>query len=148
MLFDLEQNHSRRLSLGVVQDVADAVATVALGKEEAWTYAPADLPAPVAAVSLGVDGTCALLVGDGWREAIVGILALYDRDGRRMHTTYVAASPEHGKASFFAAFERETNRAHAAFPTATRVGLADGGRQATGRFSPRIRTCKRSIFIR
>lgn len=29
VLFDLEQNHSRRLSLGVVQDVADAVATVA-----------------------------------------------------------------------------------------------------------------------
>ena len=61
-----------------------------------------------------------------WREAMVGTLALYDRDGRRRHTTYVAASPEHGKASFFAAFERETNRAHAAFPTATRVGLADG----------------------
>jgi len=87
VLLDLEQNHGRRLSLGVVQDVADAVATVALTKEEAWTYEPADVPAPVAAVSLGVDGTCALLLQDGWREVMLGTVALYDGDGARMHTT-------------------------------------------------------------
>ena len=126
VLLDLEQNHGRRLSLGVVQDVADAVATVALVKEEAWAYEPGDLPAPVAAVSLGVDGTCALLVEDGWREVMLGTVALYDRDGARLHTTYLAASPEHGKASFCEAFRREAGRAAAAFPKATRVGLADG----------------------
>jgi len=38
VLLDLEQNHGRRLSLGVVQDVADAVATKHRGKGVGATF--------------------------------------------------------------------------------------------------------------
>jgi len=32
---------------------------------------------------------------------LVGTIALYDEDGERLHTTYVAAAPERGKGEFF-----------------------------------------------
>ena len=38
VLVDLEQNHGRRVAPGVVQRVADAVATITFAKEEAWSY--------------------------------------------------------------------------------------------------------------
>lgn len=126
VLVDLEQNHGRRIAPGVVQRIADAVATTAIAKEEAWSYALPALDRPVASMSVGLDGSCMMLVEDGWREAMVGTIALYDRDGERLHTTYTAASPEYGKETFLAAFEREVRRMREAFPNATAVGLADG----------------------
>jgi hypothetical protein len=126
VLVDLEQNHGRRVAPGVVQRLADAVATTQFAKEESWTYALPALDAPVASVSVGLDGTCLMPVDDGWREAMVGTIALYDRDGRRLHTLYAAASPEYGKETFLTAFAREVERVRAAFPEAPAVGLADG----------------------
>src|ERR687889_300111 len=55
---DLEENHGRKVAKSFIQNVADAVAAVALAKEEAWDY---DLPAmdhPVTTITLGLDGTC------------------------------------------------------------------------------------------
>jgi hypothetical protein len=126
VLADLEQNHGRRVAPGVVQRLADAVATITFAKEEAWSYALPSFDVPVASVSVGLDGTCLMLVDDGWREAMVGTVAFYDRDGERLHTLYAAASPEYGKETFLASFEREVERARAAFPKAPVVGLADG----------------------
>ena len=94
---DLAENHRRAVAKAFVQDVADAVATVALAKEEAWEY---DLPAfdePVATVTVGLDGTCMLMCDDGWREAMVGTLGFDNKDGERLHTVYTAATPEYGK---------------------------------------------------
>jgi hypothetical protein len=126
VVFDLEENHGRHVAPGVVQKLADAVATITFAKEEVWSYALPALEAPVAAVSVGLDGTCLMLVDDGWREAMVGTVAFYDREGERLHTLYAAASPEYGKETFLASFEREIERARAAFPNAPVVGLADG----------------------
>ena len=39
VILDLEENHGRRVARSFVQNVADAVATVALAKEESWDYA-------------------------------------------------------------------------------------------------------------
>lgn len=125
---DLEENHGRRTGPGLVQRVADAVATVTFAKEEAWSYALPELEKPVASVSVGLDGSCMMLVEDGWREAMVGTIALYDPEGERLHTTYTAASPEYGKASFLASFEREVERIKEQFPQATSVGVADGAK--------------------
>jgi len=36
----------------------------------------------------------------GYREAMVGALSLYDSQGERQHTVYLAAAPEYGKAEF------------------------------------------------
>ena len=63
---------------------------------------------------------------DGARQAMVGTLALYTAAGRRLHTTYVAARPEYGKATFFRRMEQEIIRMKQRYPTAQYVGLADG----------------------
>jgi hypothetical protein len=47
-----------------------------------------------------MDGTCMLLCEDGYRQAMVGTLGFYDKDGGRIHTTYLAAPPEYGKEKF------------------------------------------------
>jgi hypothetical protein len=36
----------------------------------------------------------------GYRQAMVSTIALYDNEGERLHTLYVAAAPEYGKAGF------------------------------------------------
>ena len=41
------------------------------------------------------------LKDDGYREAMTGTLTLYDKSGERLHTTYIAATPEYGKEKFF-----------------------------------------------
>lgn len=126
---DLAENHGRTVAKAFVQDVADAVATVALIKEEAWEYELPQFDEPVATVTVGLDGTCMLMCEDGWREAMVGTLGFYDNDGRRLHTVYTAATPEYGKPTFTERFDREVRRAKAACPEARYVGLADGAKE-------------------
>jgi hypothetical protein len=129
VLEDLAQNHGRRVAKAFVQDVADAVAAVALAKEEAWEYELPDLGGPVATVTVGLDGTCLLMCETGWREAMVGTLGFYNKDGERLHTVYTAATPEYGKLTFFRRFDREVDRVKAAYPDALYVGLADGAKE-------------------
>jgi hypothetical protein len=128
VLADLAENHGRRVAKAFVQDVAVAVATVALAKEEAWEYDLPEFDAPVATVTVGLDGTCMLMCEDGWREAMVGTLGFYDKDGERLHTIYTAATPEYGKLTFFQRFDRELDRVKVACPGARYVGLADGAK--------------------
>src|SRR3954471_2117267 len=67
---DLEENHGRKVARCFVQDVADAVAAVALSKEEDWEYALPELEGPTATITIGMDGTCLLLCEGGWRETM------------------------------------------------------------------------------
>src|SRR5262249_14524452 len=106
---DLEQNHGRTVARSFVQNVADAVAAVALAKDQDWEYALPELEQPPAAVTISLDGTCVLMCEDGWREAMVGSIGLYDKQGQRLHTTYAAATPEYGKLTFFERLEREVD---------------------------------------
>jgi hypothetical protein len=126
---DLGENHGRTVARSFVQDVADAVATVALAKEENWEYALAELEGPVATITIGLEGTCLLLGEDGWREAMVGTLGFYDKEGQRLHTISTAATPESGKLTFFDRLDREIDRVRAASPDAVSVGLADGAKE-------------------
>ena len=48
---DLEENHGRAVSRCLIQDVADAVAAVALAKEEDWSYALPKFEEPPATVA-------------------------------------------------------------------------------------------------
>jgi hypothetical protein len=129
VLEDLAENHGRKVTKAFVQDVADVVASVALAKEEAWEYALPALEEPVATITVGLDGTCLLMCEDGWREAMVGTLGLYNKDGERLHTVYTAATPEYGKLRFFERFDREVDRIKAAYPEAMTVGVADGAKE-------------------
>lgn len=123
---DLRENHGREVSRCLIQDVADAVAAAAMTKEEDWSYTLPKFDGPPATVAVSLDGTCTLMCEDGWREAMVGTLAFYDRDGQRQHTVYLAATPEYGRARFLGHLEAEIGRARGKCPDAHFVGIADG----------------------
>jgi len=50
---DLEENHGRRVARSFIQNVADAVAAVALAREESWDYALPEMDRPITTVTLG-----------------------------------------------------------------------------------------------
>lgn len=54
---DLEENHGRVVSRCLIQDVADAVAAVALAKEEDWSYTLPKFDEPPSTVAISLDGT-------------------------------------------------------------------------------------------
>jgi hypothetical protein len=128
VLLDLQENHGRKVARSFVQNIADAVAAVALAKEESWDYALPEIEHPVTAITLGLDGTCLLMCEDGWRETMVGTIGFYDKAGERQHTIYMAATPEYGKATFLGRLESEVTRVKAKYPEAHYVGIADGAR--------------------
>ena len=123
---DLAGNHGRPVSLALVQDTAAAVAAVVQAKEEQWHYATPKLTEPIATISVGLDGTCLLLTEDGHRQAMVASLSLYDREGERQHTIYVAATPQYGKDTFYQRLSREIEHVQQLYPTAHLTGVADG----------------------
>jgi hypothetical protein len=125
---DLGDNHGRTVSRCLVQDIADAVAAVALAKEQDWSYHLPKIETPPATVSLSLDGTCALMCEDGWRETMVGTISFYDHEGERRHTIYLAATPEYGKATFLGRLEAEVSHVKATYPDAHYVGIADGAK--------------------
>tara|TARA_B110001454_G_scaffold15798_1_gene14189 strand:+ start:65 stop:1495 length:1431 start_codon:yes stop_codon:yes gene_type:complete len=124
---DLEMNHNRKVSHRVMQRLAEAVASVVQIKEETWSYTVPELgEAEVTTMSIGLDGTCMLMCGGDYRQAMVGTIALYDKEGERQHTMYIAAAPEYGKETFKARLTREIQRASALYPSAIKIGVADG----------------------
>jgi hypothetical protein len=125
---DLAENHGRSVARCFVQDVTDAVATVALARQEDWEYALPKLQETPPTIAIGMDGTCLLMCEDGWRETMVGTIGFYDARGDRQHTIYLAATPEYGKATFMDRMEHEIARVKATYPEARYVGLADGAR--------------------
>lgn len=120
-------NHGRTLQVYAIQRLAEAVSTVVQAKEEVWDYAPpSDLHDQVHTVSVGLDGTCMLMCERHWREAMAGTIALYNREGERLYTMYLGATPEYGKATFLERLTREINRMKTRYPDAVFVGVADG----------------------
>jgi hypothetical protein len=123
---DLAGNHSRPVSVCLVQDTAAAVAAVVQAKEEDWHYATPKLAVPISTISAGVDGTCMFMCDDGPRQAMVGTISLYDKEGERRHTIYVAATPQYGKANFYQRMAREIEHVVQLYPKALLTGVADG----------------------
>jgi hypothetical protein len=123
---DLTKNHCRAVSACFVQDTAAAVAAVVQIKEESWHYATPEMPEPVSTIGVGVDGTCMLVVDDGQRQAMVGSISLYDKQGERQHTIYVAATPQYGKETFYERMGREIEHVRKLYPQARLTAVADG----------------------
>jgi hypothetical protein len=123
---DFEESHGRKVSRGYLKNIADFIGNIAQAKEETWEYELPDFEVPPACISIGLDGTCMLLKEDGWREAMTGTIAFYDRSGKRFHTIYTGAPPEYGKQTFKERFSREIERVQARYPNAHYQGLADG----------------------
>jgi len=125
---DLNENHGRKIAQSYLQNVTDYVGSVAQAKEECWEYEAPTLEKPVNCIGISLDGAYIPTVDEGYREGMVGTIAYYDKKGDRLHTTYVAASPEYGKAQFFERFEREICREKERYPDAETVGVADGAK--------------------
>ena len=126
---DLAENHNREVARSYLQNVADAVGTVALLKEEDWQYSPSTVDAKVKTITIGMDGTCMLLCEDGYRQAMVGTLAFYDKAGERIHTTYLAAPPEYGGKKFKIRLVEEIARTKSLYPKVHYLGVADGAKE-------------------
>ena len=77
---DFLENHGRDLSRGHIQEIADQVGTIALEKAASWRYAPA-LEETVTTVAIGLDGAMMLMRDEGYRQAMSGSIAFYNRDG-------------------------------------------------------------------
>ena len=74
----------------------------------------------------GLDGTCMLFCGREYRQAMVGTIAFYDASGERLHTNYIAAAPEHGKATFLQRMDEEIERIKKKYGGVRYIGISDG----------------------
>ena len=104
--------------------ISNAVEKVASSKP--WKYTTGIEPSAVSSVGISLDGACMLLRKDGWRVAMVGSISLYDMEGERLHTSYIAQAPEYGKETFFGDFEKQIAATKKLYPRKTYVGVADG----------------------
>ena len=125
---DLLECNGRKISRNYAKKLSDFVGTVVQCHEIDWQYDLPEFDTPVASVGIGLDGTCILMHNEGWREAMSGSIAFYDRQGERLYTIYCAATPEYGKEKFKAKFSREIERVQEKLPEAMYVGVADGAR--------------------
>jgi len=125
---DFKTNHGRPVARSFLQNIVDVVGSIAQAVEVDWMYETPKIDDVVSTVSVSLDGTCVLMVNEGWREAMTGTITLYNKIEERLHTIYLGAAPEYGKANFLERLEREVYRIKLQYPNATHVGIADGAR--------------------
>ena len=126
VISDFKDNHNRNVSVHYVQQVADAVGSIAQATETTWEYDIPEQKELIETVGISLDGTCVLMKDEGYREAMTGNLSLYNKAGERLHTIYVAAAPEYGKANFLSKLTFEVEKIKNSYPQANYIGLADG----------------------
>jgi hypothetical protein len=125
---DLGENHGRKVSRSLVQDTSEYVSAGIISKADEWTYELPKFEKKVAAIGVGLDGAMLNVRDEGWREGMVGSLTLYDAEGERLSSVYLAAPPEYGKEKFLGAMDKKISLLSEKFPEATKVAVADGAR--------------------
>ncbi len=126
---DLEENHHRKIAHSYLQAVSDWVGSIAQTKDEVWEYETPLLPDnAITTVVVSLDGAYVLMRDDGYREAMVGNISLYDVTGKRQHTIYIGEAPEYGKETFLQRLEKEINTIKKHYPDALYLGIADGAK--------------------
>jgi hypothetical protein len=129
---DLKNNHNRKISKSYIQTLSQIVSNSLLKQEDNWEY---EIPKmsqeskDIKTISIGLDGTCMPMGETSWREAMCGTISMYNADGKRVHTLYVANAPEYGKAKFKERMNREILNIEKKFPDAKIIGVADGARE-------------------
>jgi len=125
---DLADNHGRNVARSYLQNLSEAVGQYVQAVEYRWHYAPPNLKNEVETISIGVDGANIFLSQEGYRETMVGTIALYDGEAERLQTIYQAAAPEHGKATFWQRMALEIQEVKKLYPDVKYVGIADGAK--------------------
>ena len=114
---DLEDNHHRSITHSYLQDVSDWVGSIAQAQEELWEYAVPPLDEAITTIVVSLDGAYALMRDEGYREAMVGNISLYDVTGKRQHTVYIGEAPQYGKSAFFSVWNKKLLRSKSTIPT-------------------------------
>jgi len=122
---DLSENHNRYVSRSYIQNLSDAVGEF-VSSRPSWTYSIPVAPCEVSTVGLSLDGTCMLIRGDGYRQAMVGSISLYNSYGERLYTRYTSLPPEYGKSRFHEKFTQDIQSVKRLYPAAQYIGVADG----------------------
>ena len=135
---DLKENHNRSIAIGTVQNIADWIGSIACAQEEHWEYELPIIDTPITTLVFSLDGAYLLIANEGYREAMVGNISLYDSEGERQHTIYFGAAPEYGKATFKKRYEREIQRLKARYPDALYLGIADGAKDNWAFLAPHV----------
>ncbi len=135
---DLKENHNRSIAKATVQNIADWVGSIACAQEKHWEYALPVIDEPITTLVFSLDGAYLLMANEGYREAMVGNISLYDSDGKRHHTIYFGAAPEYGKTLFKKRFETEIQRLKARYPDALYLGIADGAKDNWTFLAPHV----------
>ncbi len=125
---DLKENHHRKIAHSYLQDVSDWVGSIAQAKEEIWDYATPRLDKAISTIVISLDGAFILMREEGYREAMVGNISLYDVTGKRQHTIYLGEAPEYGKGTFLHRLEKEISTVKKQYPDALYLGIADGAK--------------------
>ena len=125
---DLKENHHRKIAHSYLQDVSDWVGSIAQAKEEIWDYATPRLDEAISTIVISLDGAFILMREEGYREAMVGNISLYDVTGKRQHTIYLGEAPEYGKGTFLHRLEKEISTVKKQYPDALYLGIADGAK--------------------
>ena len=134
---DLLESDGRKVCPAYIKNVCDFLGAVAAVKEDEWVYDLPDDARRATSVSVGLDGTCMLLIESGWRLAMTGTISFYNDKGERLYTIYMGATPEYGKEKFLARFDRELARVRKLLPNCEYVGLADGAPENWTFLAPR-----------
>ncbi len=77
---------------------------------------------------VSLDGAFILMREEGYREAMVGNISLYDVTGKRQHTVYLGEAPEYGKGTFLHRLEKEIRSIKKQYPDALYLGIAGGAK--------------------
>ena len=119
-------SHKRLISNTLIQHIGKRIGAIAQEKRSEWTYSLPDFEEEICTVGVGLDGTCSPIKGEGFKEVMCGNLSYYNKNGDRLHTTYVGHSPESGKESFYKLLSEEIVQAKNISKNAKFVGIADG----------------------
>ncbi|MBI3800799.1 MAG: ISKra4 family transposase [Deltaproteobacteria bacterium] len=125
---DLAKSQGVTLSATYLHHLAQQVGQLALDKRAAWHLQSPAPTAPITLIATGLDGTTMPLVGEDYKEAMCGTIALYDTEGTRLHTEYLGAMPEAGKATFGESFTTRVAWVKELYPDALHVCVGDGAR--------------------
>ena len=77
---DLKSNHDRHISRGLIQEISENVSEIAKLKEDVWEYSLPEKKKETPCISLGMDSAMMLMRNDGYRETMVGTIALHDSE--------------------------------------------------------------------
>jgi len=123
---DLSENHNLEVGIKLIQSITKRVGEILIAKEQKWKYEDPTRLDEVVIIGISRDGTTTPIKKEGYKETMAGTLALYDKQGERLHTIYLGCSPEHGKSVFDYVFSEEIRRIQQKYPEAKMVAIADG----------------------